>query len=232
MSAKRMAFVTIYPKVIESYLSCGIFRSALASHQVAIDVVDLRDFACDRHGTIDDAPFGGGDGMIMRADCLSDACESIMGRWAERANVMMPSPQGRLWTQDLAISWSKNFHNTIIICGRFGGVDYRFIDAYQVEELSLGDVVFAGGELPGLLMMESCLRYWPGVLGHGESALMDSFGTGLKGRLEAPSYTRPQVWKLNKVPDVLLSGDHQAIENWRQDESLRVTAQKRPDLLK
>lgn len=230
----RIGFVTVHPKFIESYRCLGVFRAAETGGQALFAVQDLRDFAADKHGSIDASPYGGGDGMIMRADCLAKATDHVAASWKvhEKPRVVLTSPSGVLWTQDTARLWAAEQRETIFVCGRFGGVDQRFIDSYVTDELSIGDVVLAGGELPALMMVESALRFVPGVLGNHASAENDSFGQGMLGLLEHPLYTRPPEWNGMSVPAVLQSGNHDEIERWRKQESLAKTRRSRPDLLK
>lgn len=231
---RSISFITIHPKIIEAYKSFGVMRAAETSKIATIESVDLRDYAADKHGSVDDSPYGGGDGMVMRADCLEAALASVHARKTDgkAIRVIFTSPSGILWNQNEAAKMAEGDEHLVFICGRFAGVDQRFIDECVDAEYSLGDVVYAGGELPSLLMAESFLRLVPGVLGHKESAVEDSFGKGLDGYLEYPSYTRPSEWKGLKVPEILLSGDHKAIRDWREKESVRRTRERRPDLLR
>jgi tRNA (guanine37-N1)-methyltransferase len=231
---RQISFITIHPKIIETYKSIGVLRAAETSKVAAINAFDLRDYAADKHGSIDDSPYGGGDGMVMRADCLSAALAAVCGKIKNEkpVKVICTSPSGKLWNQSEAKKMAESDESLVFICGRFAGIDQRFVDECVNEEYSLGDVVYGGGELPALLMAESILRLVPGVLGHDSSASEDSFGEGLKGLLEYPSYTRPPEWKGYKVPEILLSGDHKAIREWRLMQSMKKTRERRPDLLK
>jgi len=231
---REMFFITIHPKIVEAYRQFGVFKSAEARDVCQIHAVDLRDFAADKHGSIDDAPYGGGDGMVMRADCLGQALdwvkqEKIPGK---KPMVIFTSPSGKPWTQAQANKLAQGTVPLVFICGRFAGVDQRFIEQCVDADFSVGDVVLAGGELPALMIAESVLRVLPGVLGDVRSAIEDSFGAGMDGLLEYPSYTRPQEWRGNKVPEVLMSGNHESISSWRRDQSLKKTVKMRPDLLK
>lgn len=234
MNHKRIiAFVTIHPGFIESYREFGVVKSAESLGLADILPINLRDFAVDKYGSVDDAPYGGGDGMIMRPDCLGEALDFIREKKlsGEKPIVIYTSPAGRPWNQSAAVRLANLRSPLVFICGRFGGVDQRFIDQCVDEQFSIGDVVLAGGELPALMMSESVLRLVPGVLGHQESAINDSFGPGMNGRLEYPSYTRPSDWCGHKVPDVLLSGNHEAIQKWRKNQSILITKNLRPDLI-
>jgi tRNA (guanine37-N1)-methyltransferase len=235
MNHKRsIAFVTIHPGVIEAYRAFGVIKSAESQGLADIMPIDLRDFAADKHGSVDDSPYGGGDGMIMRPDCLGEALDFIREKKlsGEKPIVIYTSPAGRPWNQNAAQKLANLPSPLVFICGRFGGIDQRFIDQCVDEQFSIGDVVLAGGELPALMMSESILRLVPGVLGHDQSADDDSFGVGMEGRLEYPSYTRPPDWRGHKVPDVLLSGNHEAIQKWRRNESIVITRKLRPDLIR
>ena len=230
----RIGFVTVHSKFIECYRTLGVLRAAEANGRAAFVVQDLRDFAADKHGSIDASPYGGGDGMVMRADCLAKATDHVTTGWqpAQKPRVVLTSPGGKLWTQHTARAWASEQRDTIFICGRFGGVDQRFVDSYVTDEVSVGDIVLAGGELPVLMMIESALRFVPGVLGNEASAEYDSFGNGMKGLLEHPLYTRPPEWNGMTVPAVLQGGNHDEIERWRKNESLVKTKRLRPDLIK
>jgi tRNA (guanine37-N1)-methyltransferase len=226
----QLAFVSVHPKLIEAYRQFGVFRAAEQGSYASVLPVDLRDFAVDQHATVDGSPYGGGDGMVMRADCLQGAIEGVVALWKTKPAIVYTSPSGRPWTQNEAREFSLHQTPTIFICGRFAGVDQRFIDQSVTHEFSVGDYVLAGGELPSLMMAESSLRLIPGVLGNQQSADFDSFGPGLSGLLESPSYTRPQTWQSSEVPKVLLSGNHEDIKKWRHRESLERTKRLRPDL--
>lgn len=228
----QLGFISVHPKMIEAYRGIGVFKAAEATSKAMFTIVDLRDFAADKHATIDGAPYGGGDGMVMRPDCLGQAVDSLFTTWNQKARVVYTSPSGRLWSQADAQRFAETQEPTVFVCGRFGGVDQRFLDRYVTEHFSVGDFVLAGGELPALMMAESALRFVPGVLGNDASAAEDSFGVSLEGMLEYPSYTRPSSWEGQDVPAVLLSGNHQEILKWRKAQSLERTKRLRPDLLK
>lgn len=230
---RPIALITIHPKIIEAYRQFGVLKSAEVAGLASIAAVDLRDFAADKHGSVDAPPYGGGDGMVMRVDCLSRAVDSVVSGFQGERNprVIYTSPAGRPWTQAEAAKLASEDAPLIFVCGRFAGVDQRFIDTYVDLEFSVGDVVLAGGELPSLMMLESILRLVPGVLGHERSATDDSFAAGLEGLLEYPLFTRPLEWRGVGVPDVLTSGNHEAIATWRRNESMAKTRSLRPDLL-
>lgn len=223
---KRISFITIHPSFIESYAKFGVFRAA-ERLGLSFNVVNLRDFAIDKHKSIDETPFGGGDGMVMRVEPLAAAIRSL-----PRAKVIVTSPSGRTWTQADAERYAKADDDLIFVAGRFAGIDQRFLDSFVDDDVSLGDFVLSGGELPSLILADSILRLIPGVLGNAQSPLEDSFGSGMAGMLEYPLYTRPLEFEGSKVPEVLLSGDHKAISAWRKDQALEKTRRLRPDLLK
>ncbi len=223
---RKIYVVTVHPRFIEAYKMFGAVRSAEDKKIAELTAIDLRDYAVDRHGSIDDSPYGGGDGMVMRPEPLAAAIDALPAR----PRVVLTSPAGKDWDQAAAARLSQVPEPLLIVAGRFAGIDQRFIDRYVDEEFSAGDFVLAGGELPALMMIDSMLRLLPGVLGHQDSASMDSFAPGFGGGLEHPLYTRPPEFQGLTVPPVLLSGDHEAIARWRRTESERRTRERRPDL--
>jgi len=226
---RRITFITLQPQVCEAYSGFGVFRRAVDLGLVDLRFVQLRDFAIDRHGTVDDRPYGGGDGMVLRPEPLAQAVEAYR---TPGCRVLTFGPAGKPWTQASATMLQENSQDLILICGRFGGIDQRFLDLYVDEEISVGDFVVSGGELPALTIVDSLLRGYPGVLGHAESATHDSFSHGMDFQLEHPLYTRPETFEGETVPDVLRSGHHLAIEKWKREESLTRTQKRRPDLLR
>lgn len=227
----NLAFISLHPDFIASYLQFGVMASAIRQSFVQVHNVALRKFAVDRHGTVDAPPYGGGDGMVMRPEPLEAAMKSLPD-FASKALVICPSPQGQRWNHKSASELASRGQDLIFICGRFAGIDQRFIDQYVDLEFSLGDFVISGGELAALSMADSILRLIPGVLGHPQSGQDDSFAEGLAGQLEYPLYTRPLAFNQQPVPAVLTSGNHQAITAWRREMAMQVTKKKRPDLLK
>jgi tRNA (guanine37-N1)-methyltransferase len=223
---RKLYVVTVHPRFVDAYKTFGVVRAAQEKRVAELHAIDLRDYAVDKHGSVDDSPYGGGDGMVMRPEPLAAAIEAL----PERPKVLLTSPAGKPWTQAEAVRLSQETGPLLIVAGRFAGVDQRFIDRYVDEEFSAGDFVLAGGELPALMMLDSMLRLLPGVLGHQDSAHMDSFAPGFAGGLEHPLYTRPPEFQGLAVPPVLLSGDHEAIKAWRMAESRRRTEERRPDL--
>jgi tRNA (guanine37-N1)-methyltransferase len=218
--------VTIFPKMVEGPLTEGILQRAVDKGVAAITVHDLRTFTDDRHRTTDDAPFGGGPGMVMKAEPFFRAMEAIGPAKGNRAVVLL-SPRGRRLDQATAERFSL-LDELVLLCGRYEGVDERVSTALVTEELSLGDFVLTGGETAALAVIEASVRLVPGALGDAGSADADSFADGL---LDFPHYTRPATLRGLDVPEVLLSGDHGRVRRWRRKESLRATKARRPDLL-
>jgi len=213
--------LTLFPEALEAYLAASIVGRAREAGLIEVGLTDIRDFAEDRHRTVDDRPFGGGDGMVMKPEPLAAAIRSVLpGR------VVLTSAKGRPFDQKKAAEFSLA-DKIILVCGRYEGVDERVIELLVDEEVSIGDYVLTGGELASLVILDAATRLIPGVLGGENSIEEESFNDGL---LEYPHYTRPRVFEGLDVPQVLLNGDHQRIRNWRREQSLRLTRQKRPDL--
>ncbi len=221
--------ITIFPDLLGPFLRESLVGKAIGSGLLAVEVHDLRRWTTDPHRTIDDSPYGGGPGMVMKAEPLVAAIESVAGpKGPERsARVVMLSPQGERLNQARLVGLLES-GRLVLVCGRYEGVDQRAIDLAVDEELSIGDYVLAGGELAALVVTEVVSRLVPGVLGNPDSAERDSFSDGL---LEHPLYTRPREFRGRAAPEVLLSGDHEHIRRYRRRESLRVTRERRPDLL-
>ncbi|GAC1339723.1 MAG: tRNA (guanosine(37)-N1)-methyltransferase TrmD [Acetobacteraceae bacterium] len=213
--------LTLFPGMFPGPLGQSLAGRALAAGRWTLDVRDIRDAATDRHRTVDDTPFGGGAGMVMRADVL----DAAIGPDDARPLIYL-SPRGAPLAQSRARSLAAG-PGVRLVCGRYEGVDQRVLDLRQIEEVSIGDYVLSGGELPALVLLDACVRLLPGVMGAGASAEEESFSDGL---LEYPHYTRPAEWRGLGVPEVLLSGHHAAIAAWRQDQSERLTRLRRPDL--
>jgi tRNA (guanine37-N1)-methyltransferase len=220
--------LTIFPQLFPSHLESGMLAIALKRKIVKIEVYDLRDYAEDRYRTVDDYPFGGGPGMIMKPGPIFRAIEAITSKPQEDSPlIILLSPQGERLDQGLAMELSK-IPWLILLCGRYRGVDQRVRDKLIDREVSIGDYVLTGGELPAMVLVDAVIRLLPGVLSHMESAREDSFYQDL---LDYPHYTRPRDFQGVKVPSVLLSGNHQEISRWRRKKALEMTWQKRPDLL-
>ena len=226
MPTPLFKIITIHPQFVQTYFSFGAFHSAITKEKAQIEVQNLRQFSKDKHGTIDSRPFGGGDGMVLRPDCLASAVKAH----PKKAHVIMPSPCGKKWDQKQAERLLTIPKDIIFICGRFGGVDQRFVENYVDEQFSIGDFILCGGELAALSMIESSIRLIPGVLGHPQSSVHESFSSEYEGKLEHPLYTRPSEFEGISVPKVLQSGNHQDISKWQQEQRLKLTEKLRPDL--
>jgi tRNA (guanine37-N1)-methyltransferase len=230
--------ITIFPGFFTSILEHGLLKRAMASGHAVIRLHDLREFTDDKHHTVDDRPFGGGPGMLFKPEPLFRAVESVQnGDRARKTRVVLLSPQGRLLTQSVAEELSQP-ERLILICGRYEGVDERVTENLVTDEISIGDFVLSGGELPAAVLMEATIRLLPGVLGNEESAQQDSFAIpsaasveARHGLLDCPHYTRPAEFRDWKVPEILLSGDHTKIREWRRQRALEKTFRRRPDLL-
>lgn len=223
----KCEILTIFPGIFHAYLSEGMLRRALLRGLVDIKVHDLRDYAKDKHKTVDDSPYGGGSGMVMKTEPFFTAVDSLNPDPAER-RVIMLSPAGKKFNQDLAEELSQETKQLILLCGRYEAVDERVRMALADDELSIGDYVLTGGELPALVIIDAVARLIPGVLGDEHSAEIESFSWGI---LDYHHYTRPPVFRGLEVPEVLLSGNHKKIQRWRRKEALRRTVHGRPDLL-
>jgi tRNA (guanine37-N1)-methyltransferase len=230
--------VTIFPDFFGSILAHGVLKRAMAGGQLAVRLHDLRDFTDDRHRTVDDRPFGGGPGMVLKPEPIFRAVESIKSEHPEEdVPVILLSPQGRLLRQPVVEELSRH-SRVVLICGRYEGMDERVAECLATDELSIGDYVLSGGEIAAAVVLECVARLVPGVLGNEESVAQDSFGEEevlgpQSGRrlLDWPHYTRPAEFRGRRVPDVLLSGDHAAIRRWRRRKALEKTWRKRPELL-
>ena len=214
---------TLYPEVFPGPLAKGLYGKALSNKLWNLSVINIRDAATDKHKTVDDTPYGGGTGMLLKADVLANALDQKVKK-GER--VFYLSPKGKKFDQKLAQDLSKE-KSISLICGHFEGVDERVLATRNIEEISIGDYVLSGGETAALVVLDSILRLLPGVLGNDKSSLDETFENGL---LEYPQYTKPQIWEEKSVPDVLLSGDHSKIKDWRLSQSEAITRDRRPDL--
>jgi tRNA (guanine37-N1)-methyltransferase len=214
--------LTLFPEAFPGPLGVSLLGKALTDGIWALETVDIREFASDKHRTVDDAPFGGGPGMVMRPDVVDAAIKGVR----PRGPIVYLTPRGRLLTQARVKELAQG-EGVTLLCGRFEGVDERVLEAHAAEEVSLGDFVLAGGEAAAIALIEACVRLLPGVLGEPESLAEESFERGL---LEYPHYTRPNPWQGREVPEVLVSGDHAKIKAWRLAQAEDITRRRRPDL--
>ncbi len=224
----RIDIITLFPEMCEAVLSESIIGRARKSGAVEIVCHQLRDFAFDKHRRVDDAPYGGGMGMLMMAEPIALCFEAICEELGEKPHFVYMSPKGETLTQKKVKSLASEYENICILCGHYEGIDQRVLDRLVDEEISVGDYVLTGGELPALVLADSLSRMLPGVLSSDECFELESHYSGL---LEYPQYTRPEVWRDERVPDVLLSGHHANIEKWRREEAIRITDKRRPDIL-
>jgi tRNA (guanine37-N1)-methyltransferase len=230
----RFDVVTIFPDFFREAFDYGITRRALAAGLVATKAHDLRNWARDRYRTVDDRPFGGGDGMVLKADPIFSAIQDLTGfnrrgDYPKGTRVVLLSPQGQVFTQTLAADLATDSRQVVLICGRYEGVDERVAEALVTDEISIGDYVLSGGEPAAIVVIDAIVRLLPGALGSETSATNESFSDGL---LDYPQYTRPPEYDGLRVPDLLLKGNHAEIARWRREEALKKTERNRPDLLK
>jgi len=226
----RFDVVTLFPELFSPFLCTGITRRAFESGQVDVRLSHPRDFAPGNYRRIDDRPFGGGPGMVMMAEPLDQCLRHIQAQRVAAAPVVLFSPLGQPLNHARVSRWAQS-QGAILLCGRYEGVDQRFIDSQVTEQISLGDFVLSGGEIAAMALLDAVARLQPGVLGDAQSHAQDSFNPALDGLLDCPHYTRPENWQGRAVPEVLLSGHHERIERWRRDQRLTLTARQRPDLI-
>lgn len=241
---KKIWIITLFPNYFDSLINFGITGSALRGERgskLEIKTVQLRNYTPKDYKGVDDSPYGGGAGMVMRADVLKEALLTGVvadggygDDWKEKLHVVFPGPRGKTWDnfycKEFAGRFSKeDSKDLVFICGRYEGIDERFLNLYVDEQISLGDFILTGGEIPTMAIIDSALRFFSGVLGNKESSMQESFQANM---LEHPQYTKPKVFDGVSVPDVLVSGHHQNIEKYQKAESLRITSLHRPDLLK
>ena len=230
----RFDIITIFPEFFREVIDCGILRRARNAGLVEITAHDLRQWTTDKHHVVDDRPFGGGDGMVLKPEPIFAAVEALTGAsrredYAAKTRVMLLSAQGRVFSQPLAQEIAEHTAHVVLICGRYEGVDERVAEALVTDEISIGDYVLSGGEPAATVVIDAVVRLLPGALGSETSAVFESFSEGL---LDHPQYTRPPEFRGMKVPEVLLSGNHAEIERWRKEAAIAKTRRKRPDLLK
>ena len=220
--------LTLFPEMIEQGMHTSIIGRAIAGGYLSIDAINIRDYAFNKHQKVDDYPYGGGAGMLMQAEPVYLAYESVQKKLGYRPRVVYLTPQGEVFHQTMAKELAKE-KDLVFLCGHYEGIDERVLDEIVTDYVSIGDYVLTGGELPAMVMMDSISRMVPGVLSNQESGETESFAENL---LEYPQYSRPEEWHGQKVPPVLLSGHHANIEAWRREQSILRTAKRRPDLLK
>ena len=221
----KIRVFTLYPDTFPGFLKKGLYGKALQNKIWDLETIKIRDFAEDRHKTVDDTPFGGGSGMLLKADVLA---RSIDSKVKQDEKVFYLSPRGKKFDQEVAKDLSKE-KVINLICGHFEGIDERILNTRNIEELSIGDYILSGGEAASFVVIDAILRLLPKVIGNSKSKNDESFENGL---LEYPQYTKPQIWEKKSVPDVLLSGDHAKIKDWRLSQSKAITRRQRPDLWK
>ena len=220
--------LTLFPEMIEQGMNTSIIGRAIAGGYLTVQAVNIRDFAFNKHQKVDDYPYGGGAGMLMQAEPVYLAYESVEKKIGKKPRVIYLTPQGRVFRQEMAREFARE-EDLVFLCGHYEGIDERVLEEIVTDYVSIGDYVLTGGELPAMVMMDSISRMVPGVLSNQESGETESFSGGL---LEYPQYSRPEEWHGRKVPPVLLSGHHANIDAWRREQSLMRTAKYRPDLLK
>jgi tRNA (guanine37-N1)-methyltransferase len=226
----RFDVVTLFPGMFEGALTESILKRGREKGLIDVRLHDLRDFAHDKHRQVDDTPYGGGGGMVLMPGPIFEAVEAIEAESpALRSKTLLLSPQGRPFSQEVARQLAGTLDRVVLICGRYEGVDERVREYLADEEISIGDYVLTGGELPAMVIIDAVSRLVPGVLGSPQSALEDSF---MEGQLEYPQYTKPAVFRGHTVPEILLSGNHGEVERWRREQARIATMKKRPDLAK
>jgi len=230
----RFDIITIFPEFFTEVIDCGILRRARNAGLVEVTAHDLRQWTTDKHHVVDDRPFGGGDGMVLKPEPIFTGVEALTGASRKedlpaKTRVVLLSAQGEVFSQALAQDISQNTSHVVLLCGRYEGVDERVAEALVTDEVSIGDYVLSGGEPAAMVVVDAVVRLLPGALGSETSAVYESFSEGL---LDHPQYTRPPEFRGMKVPEVLLSGNHAEIERWRKEAAIQKTKRKRPDLLK
>lgn len=234
MCPMRVHIVTLFPEMLEGPLGASVIGRAIRNGVLGVRLHQLREFATDKHAVVDDVQYGGGPGMVMKPEPIFAAVDAINAELAESragpAHVILLSPQGRMLSDRVAADLARQ-STLVLICGHYEGVDERVAEHLADDEISIGDYVLTGGELPALVLLDAVARYVPGVLGSVDSARRDSLSGGLEGLLQGPVYTRPAEFRGWRVPDILLSGDHARIERWRRERSLVRTRERRPGLL-
>jgi tRNA (guanine37-N1)-methyltransferase len=226
----RIDILTLFPEMFGPVLGASILKRAAEAERVSYHLTDIRDHTLDKHGKVDQRPFGGGPGMVMACQPLWDAVQAVESEDARPATRLLTTPEGERFDQPMAEELA-HAERLLIIAGHYEGIDERVIDRLAPRRVSIGDYVLSGGELPAMVIIDAVVRLVPGVLGHEQSAEHDAFSPGAGRMLDHPHYTRPREWAGRTVPDVLMSGDHAAIERWRKQQARQRTAERRPDLL-
>lgn len=219
--------LTLFPEMVTNGLNTSIIGRAVSKGILSVEAINIRDYTTEKHGHVDDAPYGGGAGMVMQPGPVCDAYEALCEKLGKRPRVLYMTPQGKVFNQTIAEELSCE-EDLVFLCGHYEGIDERALELIVTDELSIGDYVLTGGELPAMVMIDSISRLVPGVLNKAVSAEIESFHDNL---LEYPQYTRPEIYRDLRVPEVLLSGHHANIEKWRREQSIRRTLERRPDLL-
>lgn len=223
----KINILTLFPQMFTAVTDESIIGRAIKNNIIDINLINIRDFSTDKHKRVDDYPYGGGSGMVMQAEPIYSAYLNIVNKLENKPKLIYMSPCGKTLTQNIAKNISRE-EEIIILCGHYEGVDQRVLDLIVDEEISIGDYVLTGGELPAMVLIDTVSRLLPGVLGNDESSIDESFSNGL---LEYPQYTRPEVWNGVSVPEVLISGHHANIKKWQHEESVNKTKKNRPELL-
>lgn len=225
----HFTLITLFPEIITESIFCSLAKKGLQNSLWCYDLINLRNFGITKHQNVDDEPYGGGTGLVMRPDVLGNAIDYALSKF-KYDKILYPSPRGSLFNQKHAQTLCKN-SNVLIICGRFEGIDERIIEQYEVEEVSIGDYILSGGELAALVIMDVCIRLIDGVITNTETIKEESLSDGsTSGMLEYPLYTRPYNWNNMLVPEVLISGDHAKIKQWKHEQSCKITRTRRPDI--
>lgn len=225
----KVNILTLFPDMFD-LINHSIIKRAIENKILNLNIINIRDFATDNYKTVDDAPYGGGAGQILKADIVGSAIDSVYNKASPKGSIIYLSPRGETFTQEIASTLSQE-EETTFICGHYEGIDERILEYYNVKELSIGDFILSGGETALFPILDATTRLLPQVLGSEHSLVEESFSPALDGLLEYPQYTRPEVWNSLEVPEVLKSGHHKNIEDWKKEQSLEITKKNRPDLL-
>ncbi len=223
----RIDIITLFPEMCEAFLGSSIIGRARKDNKIEINCHQLREFSDNKWGRVDDTPYGGGMGLVIRAEPLARCCDHVISLFPKKPHIIYFSPKGRVFSQRIAGELKDTHENLLFVCGHYEGVDQRFLDKYVDEEISIGDYVLTGGEIAAVAVADAVARLCPGVLSSDECFQDESHYCGL---LEYPQYSKPSVWEGMKVPDVLMSGHHERVDRWRRDQALIITKKRRPDM--